>query len=447
MSVKEVLLPDIGDFDAVDIIEILVAPGDTVARDDSLLTLESDKASMEIPAPFGGTVREVHVRIGDKVSEGSLLMTLENSQAGTKPPAARAQPASAPPAPVTPAVETKPAAPATTDAAEAAGDSAQLPGSVTPLAPPVPPERGAEQPRGKSHASPAIRQFARKLGVDLSQVAGSGPKNRVLKKDVESFVKAAMTRSGAAASVGIAVTEAPSIDFAKYGEIETLPLTRIQKLSGANLHRNWVTIPHVTQFDEADITGMEEFRRQQKDKVAKEGVRLTLLSFLMKAVVVALKEFPHFNASLDESGENLVIKKYFHIGIAVDTPNGLVVPVVRNVDQKGLFELARELGRISDKARDKKLSPEDMKGGTFSISSLGGLGGTAFTPIINAPEVAILGVSRSRIKPVYQDGEFEPRLILPLSLSYDHRVIDGADAARFTTKLSTVMSDIRHMLL
>jgi pyruvate dehydrogenase E2 component (dihydrolipoamide acetyltransferase) len=301
--------------------------------------------------------------------------------------------------------------------------------------------------RPKSHASPSVRRFARELGVDLSQVEGSGPKGRVLRDDVQTFVKKVMTRSAPTASLGVAIAEAPVIDFAKFGEVELRPLTRIKKKSAANLHRAWVTIPHVTQFDEADITELEDFRKAQVDKLAKQGVKLTLLAFLMKAAVVALKEHPELNASLDPSGEGLILKKYIHIGVAVDTPDGLVVPVIRDVDRKGLFQLAAELGEVSARARDKKLMPGDMQGGSFSISSLGGIGGTAFTPIVNSPEVAILGIARAAIRPVYQDGTFVPRLILPIALSYDHRVIDGAAGARFTSTLRSVLTDIRQMLL
>jgi pyruvate dehydrogenase E2 component (dihydrolipoamide acetyltransferase) len=306
-------------------------------------------------------------------------------------------------------------------------------------------ERAAGQP--KAHASPSVRRFARELGVDLSQVEGSGTKGRVLRDDVQAFVKKVMTRSAPTASLGVAIAEAPVIDFAKFGEVELRPLSRIKKKSAANLHRAWVTIPHVTQFDEADITELEDFRKAQVEKLAKQGVKLTLLAFLMKAAVVALKEHPELNASLDPSGEGLILKKYIHIGVAVDTPDGLVVPVIRDVDRKGLFQLAAELGEVSARARDKKLMPGDMQGGSFSISSLGGIGGTAFTPIVNSPEVAILGIARAAIRPVYQDGAFVPRLILPIALSYDHRVIDGAAGARFTTTLRSVLTDIRQMLL
>jgi pyruvate dehydrogenase E2 component (dihydrolipoamide acetyltransferase) len=454
-TTKEVLLPDIGDFDQVDVIEVLVKPGDRVQQDDSLITLESDKATMEIPSPDAGTIKELKVQVGDKVGEGAPILVLELSGAAAEEAAPEA-PAEEPVPPARRAGDEKtdealaPAAQEPAPTEQETPPQGPLPGSTTPSPPPVPELSAAELARarrGKSHASPSVRRFARELGVDLSQVRGSGRKGRVRREDVQAFVKSAMQRSGPTAAFGFAVPEMPQVDFAKFGPVESQPLSRIRRISGANLHRNWISVPHVTQFDEADITGLEEFRRAQKDQLAKEGVKLTLLSFLMKAAVVALKKFPRFNASLDPSGESLVLKRYYHIGVAVDTEDGLVVPVVRNVDQKGLFQLAAELGEVSQKARDKKLSPTEMQGGSFSISSLGGIGGTLFTPIINAPEVAILGISRSEMKPVYQDGGFVPRLILPLSLSYDHRVIDGADAARFTTTLRTVLSDIRHMLM
>ena len=453
-TTKEVLLPDIGDFDQVDVIEVLVSPGDRVARDDSLITLESEKATMEIPSPDAGTVKELRVQVGDQIAQGAPILVLDLAEeAAEAPSAAAAEPPKPPPRragepktdeALAPAVQETEPSPAETP------DRGPLPGSPAPSPPPVPelsPVELAKARRGKAHASPSVRRFARELGVDLAQVRGSGPKGRVLRQDVQAFVKSAMQRSGPTAALGLAVPEMPAVDFSKFGPVESRPLSRIRRISGANLHRNWITVPHVTQFDEADITGLEEFRKAQKSQVAKEGVKLTLLSFLMKATVVALKKYPQFNASLDPGGEQLVVKGYYHLGVAVDTPDGLVVPVIRNVDQKGLYQLAAELGEVSQKARDKKLSPADMQGGSFSISSLGGIGGTLFTPIINAPEVAILGISRAETKPVYQDGGFVPRLILPLSLSYDHRVIDGADAARFTTTLRTVLSDIRHMLL
>ena len=424
---RTVTVPDIGDFKEVEVIEVLVKAGDTVAKEQSLITLESDKATMEIPSPAAGVVKELKVKVGDKVSEGSAVLVIESA-----PGAAAAQPAETAP------VEAPHAAPAV---------PIQRPGPV----PAEPKEATAARP----HASPSVRKFARELGVDLTKVRGSGPKDRVLHDDVQAFVKGVMTQGAGAAPTPAARGGAmpfdlpawPAIDFAKFGPLETRPLSRIQKLSGGNLHRNWVSIPHVTQFDEADITDLESFRKSNTAVTEKQGFKLTMLAFLIKACVTALRQNPQFNASLDPKAENLILKKYYHIGVAVDTPDGLVVPVVRDADRKGVFDLARELSETSKLARDRKLKPGDMQGGTFSISSLGGIGGTAFTPIINAPEVAILGVSRSVMRPVWDGKTFAPRLMLPLSLSYDHRVIDGAAAARFTSYLASVLSDIRRSLL
>jgi pyruvate dehydrogenase E2 component (dihydrolipoamide acetyltransferase) len=449
-AAREVLVPDIGDFKGVDVIEILVKPGDRVEKESSLVTLESDKATMEIPSPAAGIVRELRVKVGDKVAEGSLILLLEEADEGAAPAVstARETPASAPAASSPPA-----AARAGSDKAEAASPRADVP-LLVPRTGPVPYEPVAAPAAFKPHASPSVRKFAREMGVDLARVKGTGPKDRITAEDVQRFVKgvvgAAPVASPATAPAGgaaLGLLEWPQVDFAKFGPIETKPRSRIKKLSGANLHRNWVMIPHVTQFDEADITDLEAFRKTSSADTERQGFKLTMLAFLIKACVTALRQYPEFNASLDKTGENLVIKGYYHIGVAVDTPDGLVVPVIRDADRKGVFDLARELGEISKLARDKKLKPGDMQGGTFSISSLGGIGGTAFTPIINAPEVAILGVSRSAMRPVYKDGQFVPRLMLPLSLSYDHRVIDGALAARFTTYLASVLSDIRRILL
>lgn len=422
-EIKNVLVPDIGNYKDVPIIEVSVKAGDTVKAEQPLLTLETDKATMDVPAPFDGVVKEVKVKVGDKVSEGALILTLEAS--GTV--------AASAPSPA--------AAPAPTAAAAPAAQSAPAP-SVAAQTVTAPASTSAS-----AHASPSIRRFARELGVNLPQVRGSGEKGRVTKDDVQNFVKQALVQQGAAGGNGLQVLELPVVDFAKFGPIETKALSRIKKISGANLHRNWVTIPHVTQFEEADISEMEAFRKELGSEYAKESFKITPLAFLLKACAITLKHFPDFNASLDASGENLVLKKYIHIGVAVDTPDGLMVPVVRDVDQKGIVQLAKELGEISARAREKKLSATEMQGGCFSISSLGGIGGTAFTPIINAPEVAILGVSRSAMKPLWKDGEFVPRLMLPLSLSYDHRVIDGAAAARFTTYLAHLLSDMRRLAL
>ena len=425
---KEILVPNIGDFDDVEVIEVLVSPGDTVQAEASLITVESDKASMEIPAPEAGIVKEVKVQVGDKVSEGSLILLLEPSGEAAAP---EAEPASSAPQ------EVKSESPPLKPAAAAPVPPRAEP---RPAVPPVTAGRIDEVSFSRAYASPGVRRFARELGVDLGRVGGSGRKGRITREDVKAFVKQVMTQ-GMPAAGGLQVAPLPEIDFAKWGDIESRPLTKINKLTGQFLHRNWVTIPHVTQFDDADITDMEAMRKAMAAEYKKKGIRITPLVFLMKAIVKGLQEYPRFNASLDSSGENLIFKKYFNVGIAVDTPDGLVVPVVQDVDKKGLVDLAVELGEISAKARDKKLKPGDMQGGCITISSLGGIGGTKFTPIVNAPEVAILGVSRSKMQPVWNGEEFKPRLILPLALSYDHRVIDGADGARFTTFLSSALAD------
>ncbi len=430
----EVKVPDIGDLKEVGVIEVLVAPGDRVEKEGSLITVESDKATMEIPSPVAGVVKELKIKVGDKVAKGSLILILDEAagSASVAPAQSAAAAVSMTPAPAVAAVEPPP----------------------HPVAKPDPvPLEPQDLTVSKPHASPSIRMFARELGVDLSKVKGTGLKGRVTREDVQAFVKGALAAvkpvSASASGGGLPfnLPELPNIDFAKYGPVETRALSRIKKISGANLHRNWVSIPHITQFDEADITELESFRKANAAETEKQGFKLTMLAFLIKASVTALRQFPDFNASLDKSGENLVLKKYFHIGVAVDTPDGLVVPVIRDADRKGVFDLARELGEVSKLAKEKKLKPGDMQGGTFSISSLGGIGGTMFTPIINAPEVAILGVSRSVMRPVWNGKEFTPRLVLPLSLSYDHRVIDGAAGARFTTYLVSVLSDIRRSLL
>ncbi|MFZ6647348.1 dihydrolipoyllysine-residue acetyltransferase [Undibacterium sp. TJN25] len=443
MSTIEVKVPDIGDFKEVEIIELMVKVGDTIKVDQSLITVESDKASMEIPSSQAGVVTEIKVKVGDKVAEGSLLLIVEGSGAAAAP---------APVAAAAPAVAAAPA-PAPVAAAPAAAAPAAAPAAVASAAPTAP---AAPAANGKSHASPSIRKFARELGVDLSRVSGSGNKGRVTQEDVQNFVKGIMSGAKAApaaasskggSGAGLDLLPWPSLDFSKFGATELLPLSRIKKLSGPNLHRNWVMIPHVTQFEEADITELEEFRKSSNEAMAKSGVKLTMLAFVIKASVAALKKFPAFNSSLDANGENLIVKQYYNVGFAADTPNGLVVPVIKDADKKGLSQIAQEMGELSAQARDGKLKPADMQGATFTISSLGGIGGTAFTPIINAPEVAILGLSKSAIKPVWDGKQFLPRLMLPLSLSYDHRVIDGAMAARFTTYLADVMADLRKTML
>lgn len=429
-ELKEVHVPDIGG-DEVEVTEIMVAIGDSIEEEQSLITVEGDKASMEVPAPFAGTVKEIKIAAGDKVSTGSLIMVFE--VAGAAPaPAAAAAPAQA----AAPAAAPAPKAEAPAAAAPAAGDF--------------------QDNDEYAHASPVVRRLAREFGVNLSKVKGSGRKSRILKEDVQNYVKEALKRleSGAAASgkgdgAALGLLPWPKVDFSKFGETEVQPLSRIKKISGANLHRNWVMIPHVTQWDNADITALEAFRKEQNAIEAKKdtGMKITPLVFIMKAAAKALEAFPAFNSSLSEDGESLILKKYVNIGIAVDTPNGLVVPVFKDVNKKGIYELSEELMAVSKKARAGKLTAADMQGGCFTISSLGGIGGTAFTPIVNAPEVGILGVSKSEMKPVWNGKEFEPRLQLPLSLSYDHRVIDGAEGARFITYLNSCLSDIRRLVL
>ncbi|GAK15226.1 LOW QUALITY PROTEIN: dihydrolipoamide acetyltransferase component of pyruvate dehydrogenase complex [Vibrio sp. JCM 19053] len=429
-AAKEVNVPDIGG-DEVEVTEIMVAVGDTVKKSQSLITVEGDKASMEVPAPFAGTVKEIKIAAGDKVSTGSLIMVFEVAGAAPAPAAAPAQ-AAAPAAPAPKAEAPAAAAPAAT------GDF--------------------KENDEYAHASPVVRRLAREFGVNLSKVKGSGRKSRILKEDVQATVKDALKRlesgAGAAASgkgdgAALGLLPWPKVDFSKFGETEVQPLSRIKKISGANLHRNWVMIPHVTQWDNADITALEAFRKEQNAIEAKKdtGMKITPLVFIMKAVAKALEAFPAFNSSLSEDGESLILKKYVNVGIAVDTPNGLVVPVFKDVNKKGIYELSEELMAVSKKARAGKLTAADMQGGCFTISSLGGIGGTAFTPIVNAPEVGILGVSKSEMKPVWNGKEFEPRLQLPLSLSYDHRVIDGAEGARFITYLNSCLSDIRRLVL
>jgi pyruvate dehydrogenase E2 component (dihydrolipoamide acetyltransferase) len=455
MAALEVRIPNIGGFKDVGVIDVLVKPGDAVKVDDPLVTLESDKATMDVPSPAAGTVREVRVQVGSRVSEGSLVLILEAAEGAPARAAAPPQPAASPsPAPAPPAAPpvTAPAAPAAAPQTGAAAQSPPLAPPPSPASPATgtsPPTAGKAGPdRRVLHASPSVRRFARELGVDLSQVAGSGPRGRILREDVQGFVKQVMSGTapvGAGGGAGLDLLPWPRIDFARFGPVETRPLSRIQKIAGANLARNWVMIPHVTQFEEADVTELESFRTRLNGENGGPGVKVTLLAFLVKACVAALKRFPELNASLD--GDSLVLKRYFHIGFAADTPNGLVVPVVREADRKGVVEIARELAELAARAREGKLAAADLQGGSFSISSLGGIGGTAFTPIINAPEVAILGVSRTSTRPLWDGGQFAPRLMLPLSLSYDHRVVDGALAARFTTHLARLLADPWRMVL
>jgi pyruvate dehydrogenase E2 component (dihydrolipoamide acetyltransferase) len=439
-NVIEVTVPDIGDYKDIPVIEVFVKAGDTVKLEDALLTLESDKATMDVPSPAAGVVKEIIIKPGDKVSKGSLVLRLEANDAAA--PATPAKSASAP-APAAAAVVPPKAA-----VAEPAAPAQKAAASQPPAQPAAPVD---DTQHRMAHASPSVRQFARELGVDLSRVTGSGPKNRILREDVQAYVKAQLAGAPNAASSsggpGFNLPPMPQVDFSKFGSVETKPLSRIRKLSGGFLHRNWVSIPHVTQHDEADITELEVFRKSQAEEAKRKGIKFTMLGFLLKASVVALKQFPEFNSSLSADGESLVLKHYFHIGIAVDTPNGLVVPVIRDLDKKGLLEIAQELGAVSERMRTGKIAPADVQGGCFSISSLGGLGGTFFTPIINAPEVAILGVGKAVMKPVWDGKAFQPRLMLPLSLSYDHRVIDGAQGARFVSFLSQTLSDIRRLVL
>jgi pyruvate dehydrogenase E2 component (dihydrolipoamide acetyltransferase) len=446
MSIVEVKVPDIGDFKEVEVIELMVKPGDTIKVDQSLITVESDKASMEIPSSHAGVIKEIKVNIGDKIAEGSLVLTLEEA-AG-----AAAAPAEAAPAPAAAAAPAP--APAAAPAPAPAPAAAPAPAPAPAAAPSA--SDGPAPSFGTAHASPSVRKFARELGVDLNKVKGSGPKSRITQQDVQGFVKNALAAGPSAAPAaagggvgGINLLPWPSLDFSKFGPTESKPLARIKKISGQNLHRNWVMIPHVTHFEDADVTDLEAFRVESNAAYAKakSPTKLTMLAFVIKASVAALKKFPAFNSSLDEPNGALIFKQYYNIGFAADTPNGLVVPVIKDADKKSISEIAAEMGELSAQARDGKLSPAAMQGATFTISSLGGIGGTAFTPIINAPEVAILGLSKSAMKPVWDGSSFQPRLTLPLSLSYDHRVIDGAGAARFAAYLADVLADLRKTLL
>ncbi|WMJ70585.1 dihydrolipoyllysine-residue acetyltransferase [Stenotrophomonas sp. 24(2023)] len=439
----EARVPDIGDYTDIPVIEVLVAVGDTVKKDQGLVTLESDKATMEVPSSVAGVVKELKVKVGDTLSQGAVVAIIEAE--GAAAPAAAPAPAAVAAAPAAAPAPAPVSAPAPAAAAPSAG---------APSSPPVQFNADGVLPAKVPYATPAVRVFARELGVDLLQISGTEKGGRITKGDVQKFVKAALSGGvpaagggTVAAGGGLNLLPWPKVDFSKFGETEVQPLSRIKKISGANLARNWAMIPHVTQFEQADITDLEGLRVALNKENEKAGIKLTMLAFLIKASAAALKKFPEFNASLDASGENLTLKKYFHIGFAADTPNGLVVPVIRDVDKKGVVQIAQETTELAKKARDGKLGPADMSGGCFSISSLGGIGGTAFTPIVNAPEVAILGVSKSAIQPVWNGKEFAPKLMLPLSLSYDHRVIDGALAARFTTYLSQVLADMRRVLL
>ena len=440
--IEDILVPDIGEFDAVEVIEVLVKSGDIVSAEDPLLTMESDKASMDVPSPFGGTVKAVKIKAGDRVSQNDLILTMmvveESENVAPETAAKTALSEATAPETEDSVSEGKP------DSASyhpAPSDSARRP---PPTVMPV-----VQKEFLRAHASPSVRKFARDLGVDLSRLQGSGRKDRITKQDVQDYVKQVLggAVSATTAAAGSGIPAMPEIDFSKFGPIEIQPLSRIQKKSGVNLHRGWLNVPIVTHHDEADITELEYYRKSLKEEAAKQDIKVTPLAFLLKACAATIQKHPNFNASLTADKENLVLKKYLHIGVAVDTPDGLIVPVIRDVEQKGLLELAKELGEVSERARTKKLKTNDIQGGCFSISSLGGIGGTAFTPLVNAPEVAILGVTRSRMTPVWRGKEFSPRLLLPLDLTYDHRVIDGAQAARFMVDLCGILADIQRMSL
>ena len=439
MATEEIFIPDIGNFDSVDVIEILINIGDSINPDDPMLTVESDKASMDIPAPHSGVIKEIKVRVGDKVKQGSLVALFEKNQTSTETPKKQ------------PNAKKEVEDIASKVALEPTSLVPEPPATIKPIERPIPISESVLAASGKtSHASPSVRKFARNLGVNLNFVKGSAPKNRIVTEDIEAYVKAELSKPRTDdMGTQFAPIAMPDIDFSAFGSIETKSLSKIKKISGANLHRNWVTAPHVTQFDDADITDLEAFRKSMQKEANKKGVKLTLLAFMMKACVNALRAYPIFNSSISPDGENIIIKNYYNVGFACDTPDGLVVPVVKDVFTKDVLEIAQDLGNLSNKARERKLKMDDMQGGCFTISSLGGIGGTKFTPIINCPEVAILGVSRSSMQPIYnkENKEFEPRLVLPLSLSYDHRVVDGADGARFTTHLRVMLSDVRRLLL
>ena len=439
MATEEILIPDIGSFDSVDVIEILIKEGDEIKKEDPLITVESDKASMDIPAPQSGVIKEIKLKVGDKVKQGSLIAVFEKNQVSTETSKKELN--------VKKEIESS----VSKVTLEPTSPVPEPPATIKPIEKPLPISESALVASGKtSHASPSVRKFARVLGVNLNFVKGSAPKNRIVIEDIETYVKAELNKPRTDdMGAHFAPIAMPGIDFSTFGSIETKPLSKIKKISGANLHRNWVTAPHVTQFDDADITDLEAFRKSMQKDAEKKGVKLTLLAFMMKACVNALRTYPVFNSSISPDGESIIMKNYYNVGFACDTPDGLVVPVVKDVFTKDVLEIAQDLGDLSNKARERKLKMDDMQGGCFTISSLGGIGGTKFTPIINCPEVAILGVSRSSMQPIYnkENKEFEPRLVLPLSLSYDHRVVDGADGARFTTHLRAMLSDVRRLLL
>ena len=439
MATEEILIPDIGSFDSVDVIEILIKEGDEIKKEDPLITVESDKASMDIPAPQSGVIKEIKLKVGDKVKQGSLIAVFEKNQVSTETSKKELN--------VKKEIESS----LSKVTLEPTSPVPEPPATIKPIEKPLPISESALVASGKtSHASPSVRKFARVLGVNLNFVKGSAPKNRIVIEDIETYVKAELNKPRTDdMGAHFAPIAMPDIDFSTFGSIEIKPLSKIKKISGANLHRNWVTAPHVTQFDDADITDLEAFRKSMQKDAEKKGVKLTLLAFMMKACVNALRTYPIFNSSISPDGESIIMKNYYNVGFACDTPDGLVVPVVKDVFTKDVLEIAQDLGDLSNKARERKLKMDDMQGGCFTISSLGGIGGTKFTPIINCPEVAILGVSRSSMQPIYnkENKEFEPRLVLPLSLSYDHRVVDGADGARFTTHLRAMLSDVRRLLL
>lgn len=446
-EIREVKVPDIGDFEAVEIVEVLVSPGDRVQEEDSLITLESDKATMDVPSPYSGTVKELKVSTGVQVSEGDVILTLELAQ---EEPETKEEAQEVETAEETEEKTTEDEEPAKPKKEEPEKEPGTRPEPSEKTGPPEPralDEEIEEEAFLEAHASPSVRRFARELGANLSRVEGSGRKGRITREDVEAYVKKKLQGPERPAAGAFALPEMPEVDFSRFGEIERVELPRIRKIGARNLHRSWLHVPHVTQHDEADVTELEEFRKSHGAEAEQRGFKLTPIAFLMKASVAALEKYPDFNASLDPDGEHLIRKRYYHLGIAVDTPDGLTVPVIRDVDRKGLFQCAEELVEVAGRARDGKLKKDDIEGATFTISSLGGIGGTVFTPIVNAPEVAILGASRMEWKPVWRDGKFVPRRILPLSLSYDHRVIDGAAAARFTTYLARVLSDLRMLLL